>query len=118
MAIRARRLALAAAMDLMRSRPTEARSLMAEANRAARRLEREGMPCPAAYARVIQGALAALRGNPARSVLLLEEAAVRFEAVDMRPKDARERMIAIREQVAGSDVRQWATRFLAELGVV
>ncbi len=42
------------------------------------------MPCPAAYARVIEGALAALRGDPARSVLLLEEAAVRFEAVDMR----------------------------------
>jgi trehalose 6-phosphate synthase len=41
-----------------------------------------------------------------------------LEAVDMRPKDARERMIAIREQVTGSDVRHWATRFLAELGVV
>jgi trehalose 6-phosphate synthase len=41
-----------------------------------------------------------------------------LEAVDMRPKDARERMIAIREQVAGSDVRHWATRFLAELGAV
>ena len=41
-----------------------------------------------------------------------------LEAVDMRPKDAQERMIAIREQVAGSDVRHWATRFLAELGVV
>ena len=35
----------------------------------------------------------------------------------MRPKDARERMIAIREQVAGSDVRHWANNFLAELGV-
>jgi trehalose 6-phosphate synthase len=41
-----------------------------------------------------------------------------LEAVDMRPKDARERMIAIREQVAGSDVRQWASGFLAELGMV
>ncbi len=41
-----------------------------------------------------------------------------LEAVDMRPKDARERMIAIREQVAGSDVRHWASGFLAELGVV
>jgi hypothetical protein len=78
------RAALAAATDLMSSRPAEARSLMAVANRDACRLEREGMPCPAAYARVIQGALAALLGDPARSVLLLEEAAVRFEAVDMR----------------------------------
>jgi trehalose-6-phosphate synthase len=34
----------------------------------------------------------------------------------MRPKDARERMIAIRDQVAGSDVRNWADHFLAELG--
>jgi trehalose 6-phosphate synthase len=39
-----------------------------------------------------------------------------LEAVDMRPKDARERMIAIRDQVAGSDVRNWADHFLAELG--
>jgi len=40
-----------------------------------------------------------------------------IEAVTMEPKEARERMIANREQVAGSNVRQWAARFLAELGV-
>jgi trehalose 6-phosphate synthase len=39
------------------------------------------------------------------------------DAVRMEPKEARERMIAIREQVAHSDVRHWASRFLAELGV-
>ena len=39
-----------------------------------------------------------------------------LEALDMRPKDAQERMIAIRDQVAGSDVRHWADNFLAELG--
>jgi trehalose 6-phosphate synthase len=39
-----------------------------------------------------------------------------LEALDMRPKDAQERMIAIRDQVAGSDVRHWANNFLAELG--
>ena len=65
------------------SRPAEARSLLAQADRDARRLEREGMPCPAAYARVIRGAGGAPRRSRA-AVLLLEEAAVRFEAVDMR----------------------------------
>jgi trehalose 6-phosphate synthase len=40
-----------------------------------------------------------------------------LEAVDMRPKDARERMIALRDSVARSDVRQWASDFLALLGV-
>jgi hypothetical protein len=78
------RAALAAAVDLRASRRTEARALIAQASRDSCRLERESAPCPTAYARVIQGALAALRGDPARSVLLLEEAAVRFESVDMR----------------------------------
>jgi trehalose 6-phosphate synthase len=40
-----------------------------------------------------------------------------IEAVAMEPKEARERMIANREQVAGSNVRHWAARFLADLGV-
>ena len=39
-----------------------------------------------------------------------------LDAVDMRPKDARERMIALREAVARSDVRQWAAGLLALLG--
>jgi trehalose 6-phosphate synthase len=40
-----------------------------------------------------------------------------LEAVDMEPKDARERMIAIRDTVARSDVRHWASTFLSLLGV-
>jgi hypothetical protein len=78
------RAALAAAVDLIRSNLAEASSLMAEADRDARLLEREGMPCPAAYSHMIRGVLAALRGDPARAALLLKEAAERFEAVDMR----------------------------------
>jgi trehalose 6-phosphate synthase len=39
-----------------------------------------------------------------------------LEAVDMRPKDARERMIAMREAVSSSDVRQWASGLLDLLG--
>src|SRR5262249_40694581 len=35
-----------------------------------------------------------------------------LEAVDMRPKDARERMIGMREAVAASDVREWASGLL------
>ena len=46
------RAALAAAVAVRRSRPAEARSLLAVARRAARRLERERMPCPTAYARL------------------------------------------------------------------
>ena len=67
-----------------RSRPAEARSLLAVARRAARRLERERMPCPTAYARLIRGALAAIGGDSARAVSLLTEAVACFEAVDMR----------------------------------
>ena len=57
------RAALAAAVAVRRSRPAEARSLLAVARRAARRLERERMPCPTAYARLIRGALAAVGGD-------------------------------------------------------
>ena len=60
------------------------RSLLAVARRAARRLERERMPCPTAYARLIRGALAAIGGDSARAVSLLTEAVACFEGVDMR----------------------------------
>jgi trehalose 6-phosphate synthase len=40
-----------------------------------------------------------------------------LDAVDMEPKEARVRMLAIRETVARSDVRHWAAEFLALLGV-
>ena len=77
------RAALAAAVAVRRSRPTEARSLLAVAGRAARRLERERMPCPTAYARLIRGAIAAISGDSSRAVSLLNEAVACFEAVDM-----------------------------------
>ena len=66
------------------SRPAEARSLLAVADRDARKLAREGMPCPEAYARMIRGALAASRGDHARGALTLAEAVRLFDAVDMR----------------------------------
>ena len=78
------RAALAAAVIARRSRPAEFRSLLAVARHAARRLERERMPCPTAYARLIRGALAAIGGDSARAVALLTEAVGCFEAVDMR----------------------------------
>jgi trehalose 6-phosphate synthase len=40
-----------------------------------------------------------------------------LDAVDMEPKEARVRMAAIRETVAASDVRHWASGFLTLLGV-
>ena len=46
-ALSSSRAAMAAAAELRCSRPAEARSLLAVAARAASRLEREGMPCPA-----------------------------------------------------------------------
>ena len=78
------RAALAAAAELRSSRPAEARTLLAIAARAAGRLEREGMPCPCAYAHMIRGALAALDGDSPRAAILLAEAIERFEAVNMR----------------------------------
>jgi hypothetical protein len=78
------RAALAAAVAVRRSRPAEARSLLAVAHRAARRLEREQMPCPTAYARLIRGALAGIGGDPSRAVPRLAEAVTCFEVVDMR----------------------------------
>jgi eukaryotic-like serine/threonine-protein kinase len=78
------RAALAAAAELKCSRPAEARSLMTVAARAARKLEREGMPCPGAYAQMIRGGLAALGGDAPRAAILLAEAVERFEAVNMQ----------------------------------
>jgi hypothetical protein len=77
------RAALAAAIAARRLQPAQSRSLLAVANRAARRLERERMPCPTAYARLIRGGLAAFRGDSLRAVPLLAETASSFEAVDM-----------------------------------
>ena len=78
------RAALAAAVELKSSRPSEARSLLAVAARAARRLEREGMPCPGAYALMIRGGLAALGGDVAGATNLLSQAVERFEGVNMQ----------------------------------
>jgi eukaryotic-like serine/threonine-protein kinase len=78
------RAALAKAVTLRHSQSTEFQSLMGVARRAAGRLERERMPCPTAYARLVRGALAAIGGDSARAVPLLTEAVVCFEAVDMR----------------------------------
>ncbi len=77
------RAALAAAVAHRRSRPAESRTLFVVAHRAAGRLDRERMPCPTAYARLIRGALAAARGDSSRAIPLLTEAITCFEAVDM-----------------------------------
>jgi serine/threonine protein kinase/tetratricopeptide (TPR) repeat protein len=78
------RAALAAAVAVRSSRPAEARSLLAVARRGAQRLDRERMPCPTAYARLIHGALAAIVGDSSRAVPRLAEAVACFESVDMR----------------------------------
>src|SRR5262249_51597021 len=65
------RAARAAGAPAGRPRPAEARSLLAVAHRATRRLDRARMPCPTAYARLIQGALAAVRGDSSRAALRL-----------------------------------------------
>ena len=78
------RAAVAAAVAVRGSRPNEARSLLAVAYRSARRLDRERMPCPTAYARLIRGALAAIGGDSSRAIPLLMKAVACFEAVDMR----------------------------------
>jgi eukaryotic-like serine/threonine-protein kinase len=77
------RAALAAAVELKDSRQDEARRLLAVAARAARSLEREGMPCPSAYSHMIRAGLAALRGDTARAAILLAETVERFDAVEM-----------------------------------
>jgi eukaryotic-like serine/threonine-protein kinase len=78
------RAALAAAVELKSSRPAEARSLLAVAASAARKLEGEGMPCPRAYAQLIRGSLAALGGDGRHAAILLAEAVERFEGVNMQ----------------------------------
>jgi tetratricopeptide (TPR) repeat protein len=78
------RAALAAAAELRNSSPAVAHTLLSGSARAARRLEREKMPCPAAYARMIRGGLAALHGDLPHAALRLGEAVDLFEAVDMR----------------------------------
>ncbi|MFO0891378.1 MAG: hypothetical protein U0790_19820 [Isosphaeraceae bacterium] len=78
------RAALAASAAIRRGDPRRARTLLASASRDARRLRRESMPCADAYARMIEGAVAALGGDHARGVRLLDEAAAAFDGVDMR----------------------------------
>jgi eukaryotic-like serine/threonine-protein kinase len=78
------RAALAAAVSVRHCRPAEARSLLAVAHRAARRLDRERMPCPTAYARLIRGALAVIKGDSSGAVARLTEAVTCFEGVEMR----------------------------------
>jgi hypothetical protein len=78
------RSALASAVELKSSSPGEARALLAIAARAAQRLEREHMPCPTAYSRMIRGALAALKGDTLGAAHLLTESREQFEAVKMQ----------------------------------
>ena len=65
---------------------TPGRSSLAPGRRRerARKLEREGMPCPGAYAQMIRGALAAFGGDAPRAAILLADAVERFEAVNMQ----------------------------------
>jgi hypothetical protein len=58
--------------------------LLRSAARDARRLACEGVPWAVAYARLIQGLLAAARGAHDEAAARLDEAAARFEAADMR----------------------------------
>ncbi len=109
------RAALAAAVSLRRSQPTRFRSLLAVARRAARQLERECMPCPSAYARLIRGAVTAIGGDTARAVALLTEAVVCFEAVDMRLCAAatRRRLGELQDGPSGQELDDRATRWMA-----
>jgi hypothetical protein len=78
------RAALSAAVELGKSRRGERHSLLAIAGHDARQLEREHMPCPDSFARMIRGVLAAIRGDSTRTIGLLEDTVRRFEAVDMQ----------------------------------
>jgi eukaryotic-like serine/threonine-protein kinase len=110
------RAALAAAVAVGRSRPSEAGSLLAVARRAARRLEGERMPCPTAYARLIRGALAAVAGDSSRAVPRLTEAIAAFEAVDMRlcAAAARRRLGELLGGAAGREEIERADRWMAD----
>jgi serine/threonine protein kinase/tetratricopeptide (TPR) repeat protein len=78
------RAALAAAVAQGRTRPSEVASLLASAAADARKLEREKMPCPTAYARMIHGALAVLRGDLSLADRLLDQSCGLFDEVGMR----------------------------------
>jgi hypothetical protein len=109
------RAALAAAAEVRGSQPAESRSLLAIAERDARGLEHEGMPCPRAYATMIRGGLAALRGDCRRAAVLLAEAIDRFDAVHMRlcSASARRRLGELiggdRGQVEVASAERWMT---------
>jgi serine/threonine protein kinase/tetratricopeptide (TPR) repeat protein len=109
------RAALAAAVSLRRSRPARIRPLLAVARRTARQLERECMPCPSAYARLIGGAVAAIGGDTAAAMALLTEAVARFEAVDMRLCAAatRRRLGELQDGPSGQEEVDRATRWMA-----
>jgi tRNA A-37 threonylcarbamoyl transferase component Bud32/tetratricopeptide (TPR) repeat protein len=77
------RAALAAAAQLPQEPAVERRTLFSVASHAATKLEREHMPCPAAYALMIRGALAALGGDKPSAATLLVESIECFESVQM-----------------------------------
>ena len=78
------RAALAAAVALRATRPEGIGPLLASAEADARKLEREKMPCPTAFARMIRGSLAALRGDLALADRELDQACGLFDGVGMR----------------------------------
>ncbi|WP_165230426.1 serine/threonine-protein kinase [Aquisphaera insulae] len=78
------RAAIAAAAGLLQPAPSRARELLAVAHRDARRLSRERMPCPTAFALMITGGVAALRDDRDAAIASLRRAVPAFEAVDMR----------------------------------
>ena len=78
------RAALAAAVAVRATRPEGIGPLLASAEADARKLEREKMPCPTAFARMIRGSLAALRGDLALADRELDQACGLFDGVGMR----------------------------------
>jgi tetratricopeptide (TPR) repeat protein len=78
------RAALAAAAETRGSHPAQACRFLTAALRAARGLDRESMPCARPYTRMIEGSVAAMRGDRARALSLLEEARSGFDAAEMR----------------------------------
>ncbi|MDG3005014.1 serine/threonine-protein kinase [Paludisphaera mucosa] len=77
------RAALAAALELRAKDASGACRLLAVAGRDARALEREKMPCPAAYSRMIRASLASFAGRADLAAPLWREAVAAFESVDM-----------------------------------
>jgi hypothetical protein len=109
------RAALAAAVSLRRTQPARIRPLLAVARRASRQLERESMPSPSAYARLIRGAITAICGDTARAVTIFNEAVVCFEAVDMRLCAAatRRRLGELQDGPSGQEEVDRATSWMA-----